>query len=57
MHYCARGMDLVNTAPATLDVKRAGIVAIPQTPYVTNIQHLESNRRQHELAYQVYTLS
>ena len=29
MHYCARGMDLVNIAPATLDVKRVGIVAIP----------------------------
>ena len=29
MHYCARGMDLVNTALATLAVKRVGIVAIP----------------------------
>jgi len=28
MRYCARDMDLVSTALATLDIKRVGIVPI-----------------------------
>jgi hypothetical protein len=44
MHYCARGMDLVNRVPATLDVKELALLPF-LTSYVTNIQHVELSRR------------